>query len=279
MDTKTFLENFGHIADAPNGIQKLRGMILDLALQGKLGTQDPKDEPASGLLEKILIKKESLIKEKRIRKTKEPVFTEDTPSHNIPSTWVWTNLYSIGEIGPRNDISDEEVAGFIPMPLISETYGVAVEHEPRIWKEIKSGFTHFAEGDVALAKITPCYQNGKSCVMRGLPNGVGAGTTELHIFRPIDGLVNPAYVLVYLKSPNFIQGGIPKMTGTAGQKRVTRDYFAGNHFPLPPLEEQKRIVAKVDQLMALCDQLETKLKQTQTTSEKFVEAVVKTLAA
>jgi type I restriction enzyme S subunit len=84
--------------------------------------------------------------------------------------------------------------------------------------------------------------------------GIGSGTTELHIVRPL--YVAQDYILLFLKSPHFIGTGIPKMTGTAGQKRVPTEYFAYSPFPLPPLTEQHRIVAKVDELMALCARLE-----------------------
>jgi type I restriction enzyme S subunit len=84
--------------------------------------------------------------------------------------------------------------------------------------------------------------------------------------------VSSDYVLIYLKSPAFILQGIPKMTGTAGQKRITRDYFAGNHFPLPPAAEQSRIVAKVDQLMALCNDLEAKQNQHAETHTQLIRA-------
>jgi type I restriction enzyme S subunit len=140
------------------------------------------------------------------------------------------------------------------MPLIPAEYGRLSAHEPRPWGSIKSGFTHFADGDVGLAKITPCFQNGKSTVFRGLTGGIGAGTTELHIVRPL--LVDPDFILIFLKSPHFIDTGIPLMTGTAGQKRVSTDYFKLTPFPLPPLAEQRRIVTKVDSLMAVCNQLE-----------------------
>ncbi|MEJ8631805.1 hypothetical protein P0F65_22545 [Sphingomonas sp. I4] len=83
---------------------------------------------------------------------------------------------------------------------------------------------------------------------------MGSGTTELHVVRPL--FVDPDYILVFWKCPFFIENGIPRMTGTAGQKRVPTDYFANSPFPLPPLPEQHRIVAKVNELMALCDQLE-----------------------
>ncbi len=263
MTTETFFSNFGHLADAPNGVQKLRELILQLAVQGKLVPQDPSDEPASILLEKIFDRKEQLIKEGKLRMTKVPIAFDYNEQTELPPTWVYSTLYDIGEIAPRNNSEDGAEASFVPMAQISEFYGIPAQSETRAWGEIKSGFTHFAEGDVCLAKITPCYQNGKSAVMRGLRNGIGAGTTELHVFRAIDELVSPDYVLIFLKSPLFINEGIPRMTGSAGQKRITRDYFAGKPFPLPPLEEQKRIVAKVDQLMALCNELETRQQKQQ----------------
>jgi type I restriction enzyme S subunit len=126
----------------------------------------------------------------------------------------------------------------------------------KAWGAIKRGYTHFSNGDVGLAKITPCFENGKSTVFNDLTGGIGAGTTELHIVRPL--LINPFYILIFLKSAHFLSGGVPVMTGTAGQKRVSAEYFKSAQFPLPPLPEQHRIVAQVDQLMALCDQLEAR---------------------
>lgn len=261
------------------GIKKLRELILELAVRGKLVPQDPNDEPASFLLKKTAEEKERLLKEKIIRNTKSPSLPIEQPATELPDGWEWTNLYEIGEIGPRNDAEDDVEASFVPMPLISEKYGTPVEHEVRRWKEIKSGFTHFQEDDVVLAKITPCFQNGKSAVMRGLTNGFGAGTTELHVYRAVNSCTVPEYVLIYLKSPGFILDGIPKMTGTAGQKRITRDYFAGNHFPLPPLNEQHRIVAKVDELMSLCDQLELQQTDSIDAHQTLVETLLGTLTS
>ncbi|MDD5321508.1 MAG: restriction endonuclease subunit S [Methylococcales bacterium] len=191
---------------------------------------------------------------------------------SIPSNWDWSQLAEIGFISPRNAASDDLLASFVPMPKISADYGAPNQHQIRSWGEIKSGYTHFAEGDVGLAKITPCFENSKSTVFRALAGGIGAGTTELHIVGPI--FVNADYVLIFLKCPHFIESGIPKMTGTAGQKRVPTEYFSRSPFPLPPLAEQHRIVAKVDELMTLCDQLETQLNTTETDSRRLLEAVL-----
>lgn len=261
------------------GIKKLRELILELAVRGMLVPQDPNDKAASELLKRTITKKERLIKEGAIRKSKPPVFPVDSPDYELPASWAWTSLFEIGEISPRTEADDTVEASFVPMQAISEKYGVPVQHEVKPWGEIKSGFTHFREEDVVLAKITPCFQNGKSAVMRGLTNGFGAGTTELHVYRSINACTVPEYVLVYLKSPKFIGDGIPKMTGTAGQKRITRDYFAGNHFPLPPLAEQHRIVAKVDELMALCDQLEQQQNHSLEAHKTLVETLLGTLTS
>jgi type I restriction enzyme S subunit len=146
----------------------------------------------------------------------------------------------------------------------------------RPWGDIKNGYSHFADGDVGLAKITPCFENGKSTVFRGLTGGLGAGITELHVLRPV--LIDAEYVLVFLKCPGFIEAGVPKMTGRAGQKRVPVEYFAGCRFPLPPLAEQQRIVAKVDELMALCDRLAAAQAERESRRDRLLVASLRRLS-
>jgi type I restriction enzyme S subunit len=253
MNAARLLEHFHRVGDAPDAILRLRRFILDLAVRGKLVPQNPKDEPASQLLKRIAAEKARLVKAGEIRTPKPLPIPSETP-FSIPKNWRWSQIAEIGVLSPRNEAPDTLEASFVPMPMIAAEYGVANRHEIRPWGEIKKGYTHFAEGDVGLAKITPCFENGKSTVFRNLTGGIGSGTTELHIVRPL--FVDQNYILVFLKCPYFIETGIPKMTGTAGQKRVSTEYFAHSPFPLPPLGEQHRIVAKVDELMALCDRLE-----------------------
>ncbi len=256
MDLQTFWDNFDVIAAAPGGVARLRELILDLAVRGKLVPQDPADEPADKLLEQIQNLKKQLKKNGLKKITSSKDVDPDEVEYEVPPGWLWTNLASLGLVNPRNEVEDELEVAFVPMKLIPQVYGESVSAEIRPWGEVKKGFTHFAERDVVLAKITPCFQNGKAAVMNGLKNKMGAGTTELHVFRPLDQTIDPNYVFLYLKSPGYINNGIPRMTGTAGQKRVPNDYFSYSPFPLPPLAEQKRIVAKVDELMALCDRYE-----------------------
>ena len=255
MNVARLFTHFDRLADAPDAIPRLRRFILDLAVRGKLVKQDPNDEPASELLKRIATEKKRMVEAGEIRKPKMiiPLNEAEIP-FMLPANWRWSQIAEIGLLSLRNEATDDTLASFVPMPMIAADYGEASNHEVRRWGDIKKGYTHFAEGDVGLAKITPCFQNGKSTVFRDLTGGLGSGTTELHIVRPLFG--NPNFILIFLKCPNFIETGIPRMTGTAGQKRVPTEYFAYSPFPLPPLAEQHRIVAKVDELMALCDRLE-----------------------
>lgn len=252
------LENhFDTAFAAPDGIKKLRELILTLAMQGKLVPQDPNEQPASELLQKIEAEKQRLVKEGEIKKPKSlPPMRQEEKPYALPKGWEWVRLGNIGLINPRNNADDDMLAGFVPMPLIQEGYSEFHSFEERPWGEIKKGYTHFADGDVGMAKITPCFENAKSCVFSNLPSGVGAGTTELHIFRNAFHAVDPRYLLFFLKNPKFISATAARMTGSAGQKRVPTPLFAGLELPLPPISEQYRIVAKIDELMARCDELE-----------------------
>ncbi len=260
------------------GIKKLRELILELAVRGKLVEQDPDDEPASVLLERIAEEKARLVKEGKIKKPKRlPEITEDEKPFELPPGWSWSRLGTIAQISPRNDADDEILASFVPMPLISTSYHGEHSQEPRPWGEIKKGYTHFADGDIAIAKITPCFENSKAAVFRNLENGIGAGTTELHIARPYGRTLNPLYILLCLKSPRFLDTGEKKMTGSAGQKRVPKDFFSGEPLPLPPLAEQHRIVEKVDEIMALCDRLEQQVGDQLEAHEVLVDTLLDAL--
>lgn len=260
MDAQQFLAEFGHIAKAPGGITHLRQMIYQLAVTGSLTPRGDSDQDAGFLLADIGEHRQRLIRAKQYKRMLELESEAVRLPQGIalPSTWRWTRLLDLGEINPRNDAPDEQLAAFVPMSGVSQFHRGAIVAETKRWGDIKKGYTHFANGDVVLAKITPCFENGKAAVVEDLPGdaGIGAGTTELQVFRPIHVGVLPAYVYLFLRSPMFTVEGEQNMTGTAGQKRVPTDYFATRAFPLPPSEEQSRIVAKVDDLMALCDQLE-----------------------
>ena len=146
---------------------------------------------------------------------------------------------------------DDAIAAFIPMEAISAGYGSDFRYYEKKWKEIKSGYTSFADNDIAFAKITPCFQNRKSVIFKGLPNGIGAGTTELKILRTYGETLNRWFVLYFLESPYFIDEAIFK--GTANQQRIIVGYLENKLFPLPSLAVQERIVEKVRVIMPVID--------------------------
>ncbi|WP_302609784.1 hypothetical protein [uncultured Bacteroides sp.] len=158
-------------------------------------------------------------------------------------------------MNPKNNNEDDDMAAFIPMEMINACYGSSYTYKEVKWKSIKNGYTHFSDGDIAFAKITPCFQNRKSAVFENLPNGIGAGTTELKVLRPYVNTVNPYYLLFFLETPYFVEEASFK--GTANQQRIISGYLEGKLFPLPPKAEQDRIVKQVQQLLPLTDKYES----------------------
>lgn len=177
--------------------------------------------------------------------TNEPVRLDNLP-FDIPDSWCWTRLENTVIINPRNDLPDNLEVSFVEMKAISDGYNNYFSAATRPWKEVKSGFTHFQNGDVGFAKITPCFQNRKSVVFSSLQNEYGAGTTELHILHPIQGTILPKYLLCFVKSPYLIEHGKQKFSGTAGQQRFGTNEVKKTLFPLPPLVEQDRIIKQVE---------------------------------
>lgn len=178
---------------------------------------------------------------------------DDEIPFEIPESWVWIRLGSLFTINPRNNISDDTVVGFMPMPLLKDGFSDSHTYEKKVWKDVKSGFTHFANNDIVIAKITPCFQNRKSAVIHDLPSGYGAGTTELYVLRDCTKILYMPYFLMICKTHAFIQNGMKNFSGTAGQQRVGKDFISNYLVPLPPINEQKRIVKKVNVVINSCN--------------------------
>jgi type I restriction enzyme S subunit len=261
-------------------IDAFKQTILDLAVRGLLLPQNDDGEGAAALITRARKVQAQAIAKKRMRRPKslnEPI--QPPKGVELPNGWEWTRLIDIAEINPKNEVDDDAEVSFVPMPLVSDRTDGAHDFEPRKWGEIKKGYTHFADGDIALAKITPCFENGKAAIFWGLVNGVGAGTTELHVARPLIDEIERRYLLLNMKTSRFLAEGEANMTGTAGQKRVPRSYFELTPLPLPPVVEQKRIVAKVDELMTLCENLKTSLADAAETQRHLADAIVERAAA
>lgn len=180
---------------------------------------------------------------------------KDNIPFEIPNNWKWSCIEKCVQINPKNKIDDEIDAGFIPMANIDGGYRDRALFEIKKWKNIKKGFSHFKNDDVIVAKITPCFENRKSAYINNLPSKYGAGTTEIHVLRNIDNKMYMKYLLWFVKTNYFIKDGKNHFTGTAGQQRVSKQWLSKVLIPIPPLEQQKRIVDKIEKCFELIEQL------------------------
>lgn len=168
--------------------------------------------------------------------------------------WPFESIGNLAKVNPRIAAADrpapDEQVSFVPMAAISEKTCRIEEQTERCFAEVSKGYTPFRRGDVLIAKITPCFENGKMALAENLSHELGFGTTEFHVLRPSDKLIG-AYLFNLLRAPFIRKAGAMKMKGAAGQRRVPADFFAALQIPLPPLAEQKRIAAILDAADAL----------------------------
>ncbi|HEL1157171.1 TPA: restriction endonuclease subunit S [Streptococcus equi subsp. zooepidemicus] len=153
--------------------------------------------------------------------------------------WGLTRLGECCEVNPKRprNIDDELMVSFVPMPAVSEDGKIDCS-DIKPYKEVRKGFTYFAENDVLFAKITPCMENGKGAVAKGLSGGIGSGSTEFHVLRPIEGKSNPYWLYIITMFESFRVGARKVMTGTGGQLRVPVGYLSDFPISLPPISLQ-----------------------------------------
>jgi type I restriction enzyme S subunit len=174
---------------------------------------------------------------------------------DIPDHWEWLQLQEFTEINPtfsRGDLADDDEVSFVPMKRVKELSGQIDLSETEPLSEVRKGYTYFEDGDVLFAKITPCMENGKTAVARGLKNGVGFGSTEFHVIRHPDETMQE-WIFHYLVQEGFRRDAKRAMTGSAGQKRVPTGYIEEVPIPVPPSSEQRWIIDKIEELSSNLD--------------------------
>jgi len=169
---------------------------------------------------------------------------------------------------PNIALCDTDKVSFIPMPAVSED-GYLVDMTDEEYGKVKKGFTYFENNDVLFAKITPCMENGKGAIVHGLTNGIGMGSTEFHVLRPINGISSPYWLLALTRMPIFRERAAKNMSGTGGQKRVSASYLDHFMVGLPAMEEQRRFEAIYRQ----ADKSEFELRK----SIEAIDQVIKSL--
>ena len=172
----------------------------------------------------------------------------------IPGTdafgWGLVPLGSVCSINPKKSHDPRLVSGaevsFVPMPAVTER-GEIDATAIKEYDEVKTGFTYFAENDVLFAKITPCMENGKGAVAKGLHNGIGFGSTEFHVLRPISGKTDPYWIYALTAFSQFRMDAASNMTGSAGQRRVPASFLENYRVSPPPIALQEQFAAFVEQ--------------------------------
>jgi len=273
MAEDILFEQFDLLADTPGGVQKLRELILQLAVQGKLVPQKPEEEPASVLLDRIKEEKERLVREGKIKKQKPlPEIKPEEEPFELPAGWEWVRIGDVTSYGMSEKIAPEFISDEmwvlelediekVTSRLLKKRY--CYERKPKSTKAV------FHRGNVIYGKLRPYLDK----VIIADENGVC--TTEM---IPLEGfeILDNNFIRWFLKSPDFISYANDSTHGMNLPRLGTEKARLGL-MPIPPLSEQHRIVAKVDQLMTLCDELEAKKEKQKATHARLNKSALQAL--
>lgn len=217
---------------------------------------DMKPESERNEIVSVLQYTESIItlRQRQLQKLDELVKARFVELFGMPGTdafgWGLVPLGSTCNINPKKSLDSRLVSGavvsFVPMPAVTE-HGEIDATAIKEYDEVKTGFTYFAENDVLFAKITPCMENGKGAVAKGLHNGIGFGSTEFHVLRPISGKTDPYWIYTLTAFSQFRMDAASNMTGSAGQRRVPASFLENYRVSLPPIALQEQFAAFVEQ--------------------------------
>ena len=176
-------------------------------------------------------------------------------NRTLPDGWRWERLGDLCLMNPRRPElrrSADTPTTFVPMPSVAENGKGIARPEIKRFEEVRKGYTYFENGDVIFAKITPCMQNGKHAIARNLLDGIAFGSTEFHVLRPKENMT-AEWLHYFLIQPRILQLATEHFTGAVGQQRVPDSYLAELILPVPPLAEQKHLVALLSDQMAIID--------------------------
>lgn len=198
-------------------------------------------------------------------------------SDSLPSSWASAELQQVTLLGPKpdlDDMSEGDSVHFVPMAAVGEDFGGVDVSQLRPIGEVRKGYTYFAAGDVLFAKITPCMENGKGGLVPNLEKSHAYGSTELHVLRPTEA-IDGQWLAHFLSQPSFRKLARRNMTGTAGQLRVPSKWLQTVRIPVPPRNEQRRIVAKLEELLSDLDAGVAELKAAQKKLQQYRQSLLK----
>lgn len=274
MNAERLLAHFDRVADAPGAVPRLRRFVLDLAVRGRLVEQDPDDEPASELLKRIAAEKARMVKSGEVRKkySADPPMIQ--PSFSLPRTWRWASLGTafIYDAGTKCEPKSlDRSRWLVELEDIEKDSGRLISRVKCVDRKSKSTKSEFNVDDILYGKLRP-YLN--KVLVADEP---GYSTTEIVSIRPYIPLCSE-YCSLAFRHPDFVEYVTRLGQGTKMPRLRTNDALVAP-FPLPPLGEQQRIVARVDELMALCDRLETSLAVAIDARRRLLEATLREAVA
>ncbi|MBS9742130.1 restriction endonuclease subunit S, partial [Pseudomonas aeruginosa] len=271
--TALLTDNLPLLAGAPNGTKKLRELILELAVRGKLVPQDPNDEPASELLKRIAEEKARLVSEGKVRKQKPlaEIGAEEKP-FDVPTNWEWVRVAAVGHDWGQK--TPDKAFTYIDVGAVDNAAGRISAPQVLMAEDAPSRARKVVRpGTVIYSTIRPYLLN--VAVIEEAYEQEPIASTAFAIIHPY--LEMPArYFLCYLRSPVFVRYVESVQMGIAYPAINDGQFFSGL-IPLPPLAEQHRIVAKVDELMALCDRLEARQADADSAHAQLVQALLGSL--
>ena len=192
------------------------------------------------------------------------------------TNWTATTLQKIVDINPKTlipELVDTENVSFLPMPSVQEESLNYVEKKA-LFSKVKKGYTKFQDNDVLFAKITPCMENGKGCIVHNLTHGIGFGSTEFHVLRCHQGIF-PKFIYYFIIQRSFRAEAKNNMSGAVGQQRVPADFLKLHPISLPSLPEQKAIVEKIEKAFACADKAQAAISAMLEQAKRLKQSILK----
>src|SRR5690606_10458329 len=197
----------------------------------------------------------------------------------LPNGWLTEKIDNVCEINPKhtnkNDLPPTMEIQFLPMKLVEEIINKISLSETRRLEEVqKKSYTYFKEGDILFAKVTPCMENGKIAVAQNLKNGVGYGSSEFHVLRCSEKILND-YLFYFLVQDKFRSEAQHAMTGAVGLRRVPKKFLEEYKIPIPPIKEQHKIVQQIESRLTVCDKVEETIAKNLQKAEALRQSILK----
>lgn len=267
---------------AQQQIKTYRQAVLKWAFEGKLTEEWRKENGSSVRLQsgsqKNYVVSSGLEPELLAA---EPVadYQVSNSSSELPVGWKWKLIKTVADINPKlpnkEKIEPDLLVQFLPMKLVEEIINKVHLTEIKKFSEVQKGsYTPFINGDVIFAKVTPCMENGKIAVVNNLKNGIGYGSSEFHVVRCQNEVLN-SYLFYFLVQDRFRNEAENAMTGAVGLRRVPKQFIENHEIPLPPIVEQQAVVLEIESRLSVADKMEESIRESLQQAEALRQSILK----